>query len=165
MDFRRALGTVVAILCALALAACGGDDDSVSQDELEEATEEAAQEAREEAKEDAEIEDLQKEINALRKEKSDPAPDTPPPADTSSGSSSSGLPSDAEDCGSGIYARSGTTSCAFALNVAADFFAVGGGSFDSFSPATGQSYRMTCSNGNPVTCTGGNNAAVYILSS
>jgi len=165
MNRLRGFSVVLAILLALLLAACGGDDDSVSQEELEAATEEAAQEARDEAKEDADIAELEDEIKALREEKDQPAPDasTPPPTDDSG--SSGGLPSDAEDCGSGIYARSGTTSCAFALNVAADFFAAGGGSFDSFSPATGEIYRMTCTGGAVTTCTGGNNAAVYILSS
>ena len=137
----------------------------MSQEELEAATDEAAQEARKEAEEDADIAELEEEIKALRKENDEPAPpdSAPPPTDNSG--SSGGLPADAEDCGSGIYANSGTTSCAFALNVAADFFASGSNSFDSYSPATGQTYRMTCTSGAVVTCTGGNNAAVYILSS
>ena len=137
----------------------------MSQEELEAATEEAAEEARKDAKEDAQIADLEDEIDALRKQKDKPVPDSVPPPTDNAGSSG-GLPADAENCGSGVFALSGTTSCSFALNVAADFFAAGGSSsFDSFSPATGDVYRMNCTGGAVTTCTGGNNAAVYILSS
>ena len=76
-----------------------------------------------------------------------------------------GIPGDAESCGSGVFAAAGTTSCPFALNVAEDYFANPGGSFESFSPTTGESYEMSCTGSPAVTCTGGNNATVYIAPS
>ena len=78
------------------------------------------------------------------------------------GTAGGGLPTDAVNCGAGVYARSGNTSCNFALNVASDYFSSPSNSFDSYSPATGKLYRMSCSGAAPVICTGGNNAAVYI---
>lgn len=166
--------TPAALLAALALilapaliaAGCGGDDD-VSQEELEQ----AVAEAEEEAQAEAEVADLQKQVQKLRKQqgKGDGGDSSAPASDEGrgdyippDGSSGGGLPADAEDCGSGVYARSGTTSCSFALNVAADYYSVPGNTFTSFSPSTGQAYEMSCSGGAPVVCTGGNNAAVYL---
>ena len=65
-----------------------------------------------------------------------------------------GIPPDAEDCGGGVVAASGTTSCPFAENVAQDYLASGGGGFESFSPTTIESYEMTCSGSPTVTCSG-----------
>ena len=85
----------LATFVVFSLSACGGDDDSVSQEELEAATEEAAEEARKDAKEDAQIADLEDEIDALRKQEGKPEPDSVPPPTDNAGSSG-GLPTDAE---------------------------------------------------------------------
>ncbi len=75
--------------------------------------------------------------------------------------------SDAED---GAYSRSAvgsnSTSCEFALSVWAEYLLAGGNGgpmvVDAYSPVTGVVYTMSCSGGGVVTCTGGNNAVVYI---
>jgi hypothetical protein len=56
------------------------------------------------------------------------------------------------------------TSCAFALNVAYDFFALGGARrFTSYSPITGKYYRVRCRLSSPVICIAGNGAVIGIL--
>ena len=57
-----------------------------------------------------------------------------------------------------------TTSCAFGLNVEAAWAAAGGAtvSVRVVSPVTQQSYTMDCIDGQPVVCTGGNSAVVFI---
>ena len=75
--------------------------------------------------------------------------------------------SDAED---GAYSRSAVgsnaTSCEFALSVWTEYLLARGDGgpvvLDAFSPVTGEVYTMSCSGGDVVTCTGGNNAVVYI---
>ena len=59
--------------------------------------------------------------------------------------------------------NSGTT-CAFAEAVRSSYNDAGGGTgyFDAYSPVTGKVYTMYCSGYAPVTCTGGNNAVVYL---
>ena len=91
------------------------------------------------------------------------------PGESSSDSSSSSpstsidrMPDDARRCDARVYARRGTTSCAFARNVRRDYERNGSGSFESFSPTTGETYTMSCRGTAPVVCTGGNDAAVYI---
>lgn len=67
------------------------------------------------------------------------------------------------------YAGSGNTSEAFADSVGAAFFSAYASSgtpnvtVNAYSPVTGKTYTMTCrDSGSYVTCTGGNNAVVYI---
>lgn len=75
--------------------------------------------------------------------------------------------SDAED---GAYSRSAVgsnvTSCEFAVSVWAEYLLAGGNGgpmvVEAYSPVTGEVYTMSCSGGDVVTCTGGNNAVVYI---
>ena len=56
------------------------------------------------------------------------------------------------------------TSCPFGLNVESAWRDAGGGSVtvEAGSPVTGKTYTMTCVDGAPVVCTGGNDARVYI---
>ncbi len=65
-------------------------------------------------------------------------------------------------CGGGLSVGP-NTSCSFAQNVENAYRGNGGpGTFQVSSPATGQTYSMTCNlSGSEVTCTGGNNASVY----
>lgn len=80
------------------------------------------------------------------------------------------LPAGATACGSstagGLKAAIGSdvTSCEFAVNVRDAYVDAGGRgnrSIRAFSPKTGRTYTMTC-RGEPVTCTGGNNAVVHL---
>ncbi|MFC8043907.1 protein kinase [Nocardia sp. NPDC057353] len=92
-------------------------------------------------------------------------------ATTSAGAVS--LPAGASPCDQGSastpYSRtatgSGATSCGFAEAVQEAYSASGGASqsVEAVSPVTGRSYTMTCTpNGTVVTCTGGDNAVVYV---
>lgn len=156
----RVVQLAVAAALVAGLLGCGGDDDSVSQEELQQAT----KEARQEAESEAELKDLREKVESLQQgETTGGNPPAGGATTTTVVPSGSGVPSDAESCGAGVFARSGSTSCSFALNVASDYYSSGSNRFQSFSPATGQTYTMTCSGGSPVVCTGGNNAAVYLL--
>lgn len=74
------------------------------------------------------------------------------------------------DAGGGSYSSaavgSSQTSCEFARSVWSEYVGSGGGGapmvISAYSPVTGISYTMSCSGGAVVTCTGGNNAVVYI---
>ncbi|BBY62186.1 hypothetical protein [Mycolicibacterium helvum] len=87
-----------------------------------------------------------------------PAP-KPVPADPA-------VPTYATQCTSGVAVGSSETSCAFAANVNNAYWSQPnhGGSVRvwAFSPVTGQAYLMTCSGQRVVTCSGGNNAVVYL---
>jgi hypothetical protein len=144
------LGLLAAIVAGFALAACGNSEDVTITQSAEETTE------------DATTEDTASTTTVTETTETSTTDDSAPPDDEGG---TAGVPSDAESCGSGVFVESGSTSCAFGLNVADDYFSAGGGSFESFSPTTGESYTMSCSGGSPITCTGGNNAVVYIAAS
>ncbi len=59
----------------------------------------------------------------------------------------------------------GPTSCPFAINVANRMMSGSGTSFSAYSPATGDSYWMTCSieHHGSTTCRGGDGAEVEIF--
>jgi hypothetical protein len=69
----------------------------------------------------------------------------------------------ATQCGPGVYVRTSNTSCAFALNVAADFFSSPSYRFYSYSPSTGQTYLVRCSHTNPTLCRAGSGARIVIV--
>lgn len=74
------------------------------------------------------------------------------------------LPDDAEKCGGGVWVRSETTTCPFGINVANAYRSGGGaGTVEAYSPVTQRSYVMRCAGDNPIICTGGREAAVYIV--
>ena len=56
------------------------------------------------------------------------------------------------------------TTCAFAENVRSAYDGTGPGTVMAYSPVTNRSYAMSCSTGDAVVCTGGNNASVYFPS-
>jgi hypothetical protein len=66
-------------------------------------------------------------------------------------------------CG-GNLSVGANTSCSFAVNVEAAFYAAGGGTstIEVYSPVTAKYYTMRCMAGIPSVCRGGNNAVVYI---
>lgn len=77
------------------------------------------------------------------------------------------VPTYATQCTSGVAVGNSKTSCAFAVNVLNAYWAQprrsGTVSVHAYSPVTGLSYLMTCTvSGGLVTCTGGNNAVVYL---
>ena len=73
------------------------------------------------------------------------------------------LPPGLTTCSRTAFANPVTT-CGFALNVERAFYASGESStITAHSNTTGLDYTMQCGGFNPVTCTGGNEAAVYIL--
>jgi hypothetical protein len=53
------------------------------------------------------------------------------------------------------------TSCPFAENVRASYEQSGSGVLEVYSPTTEQTYRMYCTGGATLVCTGGNGASVY----
>jgi hypothetical protein len=67
------------------------------------------------------------------------------------------------DCGNGLTVGP-NTSCPFAENVRTAYESSGSGVLDVYSPTTGQTYRMYCTSGSPVVCTGGHGASVYFTS-
>lgn len=138
---------------ALSLAACSGDS-GASQEELDRARREGATKARQQEK----ITDIEKQLKSLKKNGRSSQGSPPPPGEpgsTSSGGSAS--------CGGSLSVGPNTT-CGFAANVEADYYAEigsGSGSVYSYSPTTGRYYTMYCSAGAPHVCTGGNDASVY----
>jgi len=153
MKLLRTFTIALVLSLSLVAAGCGGDDDSVSSEEAAQLAEDAAEDARQEAELDAIKGDLKE---AQREDGSDSDAGTPP-ATTTSSSTAQG-----DDCGGGVRAGP-NTSCPFALNVADEYDSTGGATrIYVHSPTTGETYRMTCSEGSPNVCTGGNNASVYI---
>ena len=164
MSGRRLAIVVVAALAgggaAAGLSACGGSGDSepsaeqVASIKREVLREERAKRRAEEAEQ--ELKKLRGEVEKLKKGRvpraAAPGGGSTPPGGSSGGSSA---------CGNGVSVNSVTT-CPFAANVAAAFYADGPGTVYASSPVTGQTYAMQCSGGVPTVCTGGNGAAVYI---
>jgi hypothetical protein len=180
------------LIAALALAACGGSDETTTVTETaavtttttsaddaatttdatgtgaETGTGEAAAEeiAPPDAKAQQQIDKIADGV-ASEQQKTDSAPN-----DTLAGGegnvpalsfqqAKSGL-SRARYCGNYVVAGP-NTSCSFALNVAYDFFANGQPRrFISYSPVTGQAYRVYCRGIHPTVCVAGNSASIYI---
>jgi hypothetical protein len=154
---RRALQIfgVVALFAtfALSLAACGGDS-GASQEELDRARKEGVAKARQQSK----IAGIEKQLKSLKKNGRSSQGSPPPPSESGTVSSSGST-----SCGGSLSVGPNTT-CGFAANVEADYYAEigsGSGSVYSYSPTTGRYYTMYCSAGAPHVCTGGNDASVY----
>jgi hypothetical protein len=183
MALRRLLVCVLAAAVAalaLGLAACGGSDEtttvtaaatggSAASAGTTTATEtgggEAAQEeiAPPDAQAKSEIDKLAGEVDADQQQANAAPSDTIAGSGqtTLSYSQAKGSLSQARYCGS-IYAGP-NTSCAFALNVAYDYFLNGRPRrFQSYSPITGAVYNVYCRGHHPTVCVAGNNASVFI---
>lgn len=81
---------------------------------------------------------------------------------SSSGGSGSSASSGSTSCGDGLSVNSVTT-CPFARNVQQAYQNSGGrSSIEVYSPVTKVTYTMSCSDGVPTICRGGNDAVVYI---
>jgi hypothetical protein len=158
--FTRLAPFVVAIcsLACLGLAWSGCGDSGASQEELQAARQAGAKKAREEEK----IEQIQKELKALKKhggsaQAAAPRSGVSPAPESSATSSGSG------NCGGSLSANENTT-CGFAENVENAYFeeiGSGSGTVTAYSPTREQWYSMYCTAGSPHECTGGNDAAVY----
>jgi hypothetical protein len=88
-----------------------------------------------------------------------PAPRGPVPADPAT------VPPYSTQCSSGVAVGSSKTSCAFAEVVRSAYVAQSRGGLVviyPYSPVTGKTYEMTCTGQRVVTCTGGDNAVVYL---
>jgi hypothetical protein len=146
---------VVALVAAfaLSLAACG-DDSGASQEELDRARREGATKARQQEK----IADIEKQLKSLKKNGRSSQGSPPPPSE------SGAVPSGGSTSCGGSLSVGPNTTCGFAANVEADYYAEigsGSGSVYSYSPTTRRYYTMYCSAGAPHVCTGGNDASVY----
>lgn len=90
------------------------------------------------------------------------------------GTGAAAVPADATPCPTKFANRefptsavgTGVTSCAFAEEVRSAYISNPARDrpviLDVYSPITGQTYMMTCTGGQVVRCTGGNNAVVYL---
>jgi hypothetical protein len=158
---RIAACAAVALASTATLAACGGSSGGPSSDEVARIKAEARHQALVEMRtRDAmrETRRLQREVDRLR-DRNDGGSSSSSSGQVSSGSSTAG---GSTTCDPGLTVNS-VTSCPFARNVRSTYESSGGASsIDVYSPVTGQTYRMSCSGGIPVVCTGGNGAAVYI---
>jgi len=73
-------------------------------------------------------------------------------------------PSDTRPCNAEVSVKTLTTSCVFGKSVANAYRASGGSSeVVAYSPKTHITYTMSCSGTDPVICTGGDEAIVYIV--
>jgi hypothetical protein len=157
---------VLAIGASLLLSGCA----STSQSDLEKAkaagaSEEAAKQSASaqqeaQAKLAAEVQKLKDQL-AAKTPTSTASPASPAsPAQPAQPAQPAGT---STSCGGTVSAGPNTT-CAFALNVAAEYFTQGGGTRTVlvYSPVTNQDYSMSCVAGVPTVCRGGNNAVVYI---
>jgi hypothetical protein len=144
---RKLLARTTALLAvASLLASCGGSSD----EDLRRARAEGAREQR--------LRTLERELRDQKKQSSKGAQS--PSAAAPSGSGSSAPSSGRTPCpaGGGVAVGPNTT-CAFAQAVK-DAYPNSGESFEVYSPATKQTYTMSCTQGSPHVCTGGNNASV-----
>jgi hypothetical protein len=155
---RIAMCVGMALASAGTLAACGGD----SQPSAEEVARIKA-DARREALAEARSQDAVRETRRMRREldRLRNGGDRSASSSGSGGQVSSSTSGGSTSCDAGLSVNS-VTSCPFARNVRSTYESSGGASsIDVYSPVTGQTYRMSCSSGLPVVCTGGNGAAVY----
>ena len=141
------MALLVVLLAALVLAGCGNSEDVT-----------ITQSTTEASRQDGETSTTEETTTTTVTSTTGPPPDE----DTAPSGGTGGVHADAESCGGGVYVDSSTTSCAFGRNVAADYYSSSSDTFESFSPATGETYEMTCSGPPPIVCTGGDNATVYL---
>jgi hypothetical protein len=147
------LSALSVIVALLALAGCGGDETTTTVTAAADETSSTTADDSGGTASDESLSALKDEVDSL----SDKTPKTMeqdqqvPPAFR------------ATQCAQGVYVRSSNTSCAFALNVAADFFSTPSYRFYSYSPATGQTYLVRCTRTNPTLCRAGNGARIVIV--
>ena len=149
------------VTAALGLAACG---DSVSQEDADQQAQDAVTQALKEQRQKQQLAEVKAELKQVQAKQKKQAHDSDSGSGdqtTTAAAPSTGSAPSGGSCGAGVSVNA-VTSCAFALNVASDYASSSSYTFVSYSPTTGQAYTMHCSGGDPVVCTGGNGAAVYI---
>lgn len=150
-----AICLAVVLVPAGTLTACGGSSEP-SAEQVAHIKEQARREtlaAVRRHKAERDLRQLRHDINQLKRGRGSGAAAAPSSSSGGSGSTA---------CGDGLSVNS-VTSCPFARNVRDSYEGSGGAStIDVYSPVTAQTYRMSCSSGVPVVCSGGNGAAVYI---
>lgn len=157
-------------LAALALAAgCGGG--GISEADLKRSNESAVAAAAGEASasaaqasRDAVQASLQAEVEKLKSAAASPPPPPAPAPDPVTAAPAPAAPkASTTSCGDNVSAG-GSTSCAFALNVAYEWRYYGNGTstVTAYSPVTQEYIDMRCVAGVPVVCKGGRAAVVYI---
>jgi hypothetical protein len=158
---------VLAIGLSVLLSGCARTSDAdLAKAKAAGASEEAANQKvkaqqEEQARLSAEVKKLQQEADKAKKNPSSgPSSSARLPAPPAQAAPATGR---GTSCG-GNLSVSRNTSCAFAANVRAAFYAGGGGtrSVEAYSPVTGRYYTMRCVAGIPSVCRGGINAVVYI---
>jgi hypothetical protein len=144
---------VALIVISLFASACGSS--GASQDEIDRARKEGSAETRQQLK----IKHIEEELHSLKKHGH-----ATNQAQTQAGANTSGAATaGAASCG-GTLSVGPNTTCGFAANVEADYYAEigsGAGTVSAYSPTTGRYYSMYCTAGSPHQCTGGNEASVY----
>lgn len=141
---------------------CGTDSDDLEAAKAKGAAEQRAKDQQlEQARKQLKLE---REIAKLKRSQKKQARAAKP--EVRSGSQSSGAASSQSSgasCGDPVSVGP-NTSCAFAFNVASEYFSAGPGNqtIQVYSPVTGRTYTMNCVAGAPTVCRGGNNAVVYI---
>jgi len=160
---------ISAILVGGLLSACG---QGASQGDLDRARAAGAADQAQKATQAALAADVQrlKADAAKRQESAAPAASAAPVAvpfasSASSASAAPALPSPVMTSCGGNTSVGPNTSCAFGQNVAVAYYDYSGGGtahLQVYSPVTGTYYSMTCVPGVPVSCSGGNNATVYL---
>lgn len=140
--FALLLGVLV-----FAAAGCGDNEQEVEQAREQQRLEDKA----------AELEEDLKEMKAQQQQQQQATTQPQPQTTTQPQQGPS------RNCGGGVAAGP-NTSCAFALNTAKEWVDTNGGrTLQVYSPATGKTYTMRCTtNSMGTTCTGGNDAVVYI---
>lgn len=166
MSGRRVVAIALAAAAgsgaALAIGACGSSSDEgptpeqVASIKREVLREERAKQRAKEA--ERTLRELRREVERLKKGRGQGAKAG---ASAGGGGESGGSAGGSASCGGGVSVNA-VTSCPFAANVAAAFYADGPGTVYATSPVTGKTYAMQCSGGVPTVCTGGSGAAVYI---
>jgi cell division protein FtsB len=167
MSPRKVIGRVVVVaVLALspALASCSSSPGATHAQLAKASRAAAAAQARRDAlKQQAQREaHLKAQIARLKKQQKHRS--SGPRATATGPAAGSSLPAQsATDCGNNVSVGPNTT-CAFAYNVAADYYSTAGGTQTLLvhSPVTGLDYAMTCTPGVPTICRGGNNAVVYL---
>ena len=152
--------SMVALAAAGTLTACGGSS-APSADQVARIKQQARRQTLAEVRRHKAERDLQQLRHDIDQLKSQRGSGSAPAPSGSSGAIASGA-GGSTACGDGLSVNS-VTSCPFARNVRDTYERSGGAAtIDVYSPVTSQTYRMSCSSGVPVVCSGGNGAAVYI---
>jgi hypothetical protein len=142
-------------------AACGNDD---AADEL--AHQRELREQRRQGAQDERLRQLERQLREERRKthkRNGNAKEDPAPPATTAPTPATPDPPATTSCGGGLSVGPNTT-CAFAQSVREAYLGSGGGNVtvEAYSPVTQQLYTMSCRAGAPTTCTGGNNASVFI---